>query len=235
MESSASRRYPVRAWLSSVRRPATAKLLIGAAGLALLAIGAGKFAATAGDNGAIAVVIAGAVLLITPLILDRVQRVSVSATRMDLWLVSQVSDKGAPRTAEILQRTMLGSFAESYALVHDELRGPQYRSARIHLQDLLVENAGRIARQEKFQPVEVQALFANGSLVIRAAAGETALAQAVPSRQEGDMRGHQAGRLPAGDRPVPTGTRGPHRRRKPAWAAACRPAAADRRPGRNPG
>jgi hypothetical protein len=153
--------------LSSVRRPVAAKLLIGGAGLALLTIGAGKFAATAGDNGTVAVVIAGGVLLITPLILDRVQRVSVSATRVDLWLVSQVSNKGAPGTAEILQRTMLGSFTESYSLVHDELRDPQYRPARIHLQDLLVEQAGKIARRERFQPGEVQALFANGSLVIR--------------------------------------------------------------------
>jgi hypothetical protein len=66
MELSASRRYPVQAWLSSVRRSVTAKLLISAAELALLATRAGKFAATAGDNGTVSVVIAGALLLITP-------------------------------------------------------------------------------------------------------------------------------------------------------------------------
>src|SRR5260370_28686916 len=62
---------------------------------------------------------------------------------------------------------MLGSFTESYALVHDELIGPNYREARIHLQDLLVGRAAGIARREKFEAREVRMLFAKGSLVMR--------------------------------------------------------------------
>lgn len=167
MNSPTEKRFFPRTWLSTVRWPMTAKLFVGVVGLALLAIGAGKFAATAGDTGAITLVVAGAILLVSPFILDRVQRVSVSATGVDLWLVSQVSDLGAPETAQILQRTMLGNFAESYALVHDELVGPEYRAARIHLQDLLVQRAASIARRDKFQAREVRTLFANGSLVVR--------------------------------------------------------------------
>ena len=108
----------MRAWWESIRWLTTARLLVGAAGLALLVLGADKFAVAAGDDGAIVFVIAGAMLLLTPLVLDRLQRVSVGATSVDLWLTTQVSDRGAPETAVILMRTRLGSFAESYALVH---------------------------------------------------------------------------------------------------------------------
>jgi hypothetical protein len=153
--------------LESIRWLTTARLLVGAAGLALLVLGADKFAAAAGDDGAIVFVIAGAVLLLTPLVLDRLQRVSVGATSVDLWLTTQVSDRGAPETAVILMRTRLGSFAESYALVHDELAAPDYKAARIHLQDLLVQRAASVARREKFEEREVRKLFANGSVVMR--------------------------------------------------------------------
>jgi hypothetical protein len=59
----------------------------------------------------------------------------------------------------ILQRSRLGSFAESYALIHDELTAPDYKAARIHLQDLLVRRAAGVARQEKFEAREVRELF----------------------------------------------------------------------------
>jgi len=144
-----------------------AKLLVGAVGLALLIVGVVKFAGAAGNAGAITLVVAGAVLLLSPFILDRLQRVSLSATKVDLWLSTQISDRGAPETAMILERTRLGSFVESYALVHDELTAPQYKAARIHLQDLLVHRAASVARHEKFEAGEVRRLFANGSVVVR--------------------------------------------------------------------
>ncbi len=167
MNPPAEKRLPMRRWLSSVRWSVTAKVLLGVVGLALLAIGGGKVVATAGNTGALTLVVVGALLLVIPFVLDRVQRVSVSATSFDVLFAAQVSDLGAPRTAEILQRTMLGSFAESYALVHDELIGPNYREARIHLQDLLVGRAAGIARREKFEAREIRTLFAKGSLVMR--------------------------------------------------------------------
>jgi hypothetical protein len=161
------RERSARERLSTVRWSIVAKLLVGAMGLALLIVGVVKFAGTAGDAGAITFVVAGALLLLTPFVLDRLQRVSLSASRVDLWLTTQVSDRGAPETAMILQRTRLGSFVESYALVHDELTASQYRAARIHLQDLLVHRAASVARHEKFEVGEVRRLFANGSVVVR--------------------------------------------------------------------
>ena len=50
---------------------------------------------------------------------------------------------------------------------NDELAAPDYRAARIHLQDLLVQRAAGVARREKFQEREVRKLFANGSVVMR--------------------------------------------------------------------
>jgi hypothetical protein len=85
---------------------------------------------------------------------------------VDLWLTTQVADRGAPEAAAILQRTQLGRFAESYAFVHDELDG-EYLPARVHLQDTLVQYAASVARQEKFEVREVRRLFADGSVVMR--------------------------------------------------------------------
>jgi hypothetical protein len=156
-----------RAWLTSVRWPATARLLLGVVGLALLILGAVKFAGSAGDTGPITLVVAGAVLLVSPFVLDRLQHGPASAPRLDPWITTQVSDRGAPQTAAILQRTRLGSFAEAYGLVHDELAEPEYRSARVHLQELLTERAASVARQEVLEGREVRRLFANGSVVVR--------------------------------------------------------------------
>jgi|HubBroStandDraft_2_1064218.scaffolds.fasta_scaffold203590_2 hypothetical protein len=159
--------HSARAWLASVRWPATARLLLGLVGLALLVLGAIKFAGAAGDTGPIILVVAGVILLVSPFILDRVQRGPATAARLDPWIAAQVSDRGAPQTAAILQRTRLGHLAEAYAVLHDELAEPEYRSARLHLQDLLMERAASTARQEIFEAREVRRLFANGSVVVR--------------------------------------------------------------------
>jgi hypothetical protein len=166
MDAPASRRRSVNARLGSVPWPEAATVFIGVAGLALLVIAAVKFAGAGGDGATVALVIVGAILLICPFILGRLQRVSVSTTQVDLWLTTQVTDRGAPEAAAILQRTRLGSFAESYAFVHDELEG-EYFSARVHLQDVLVQRAASIARQEKFDAREARRLFANGAMVVR--------------------------------------------------------------------
>jgi hypothetical protein len=156
-----------RARLTSVQWPATARLLLGVVGLVLLILGAVKFAGSAGDTGPITLVVAGAVLLVSPFVLDRLQHGPASAPRLDPWITTQVSERGAPQTAAILQRTRLGSFAEAYGLVHDELTEPEYRSARVHLQELLTERAASVARQEVLEGREVRRLFANGSVVVR--------------------------------------------------------------------
>lgn len=161
-----------------------AKLVLGVTGLTLLGIGAGKFAAMTGDGGVVTLVIVGAVLLVSPFLLERVERISFGPTSVDMWLVTQVNDQGAPQAARVLQRTELGSFAESYALIHSELtRRPEYKAARVHLQDLLVDRAASVAGRERFDAREVQILFTNGSPVIRVLAlglmqGDTSLAHA---------------------------------------------------------
>jgi hypothetical protein len=43
----------------------------------------------------------------------------------------------------------------------------EYRSAKLHLQDLLVERSAAIARREKFDAAEVRLLFKNGAPTMR--------------------------------------------------------------------
>jgi hypothetical protein len=180
MDSTVGRRRSLNGWVASVRWAEAARGLVGVAGLALLVVGAVKFAGASGDGGTIALVIVGAILLVCPFVLQRIQRVSVSTSQVDLWLTTQVGDRGAPEAAAILERTQLGRFAESYAFVHGELDG-EYLGARQHLQDVLVGQAANVAEQEKFDAREVRRLFANGSLIVRVLAiglmqGDTSLA-----------------------------------------------------------
>jgi hypothetical protein len=165
-------KFSPRKWIRTPNWPpakwlAAAKWLVGVAGFGLLVVGAVTVVSTAGDSAAVPIVIAGAVLLICPFVIDRVDRVSVAAIRLDLRFTREVSALGAPKTAQILERTTLASFAESYAFIHQELRDAEFKGARIHLQDLLAERSAAIARREKFEAAEVRRLFSNGSPVMR--------------------------------------------------------------------
>jgi hypothetical protein len=142
-------------------------LLIGAIGFGLLVVGVVKTVSASGDAGAVVLVVAGALLLVSPLIVGRVERLSVSASGLELQLSREISELGAPKTARVLDRTELAKFAESYAFIHEELRNPTYRNAKVHLQDLLVERAAAISRREKLNAAEVRALFKNGSPMMR--------------------------------------------------------------------
>lgn len=136
-------------------------------GVALIAAGAARIVAVADGAGLVAVVAAGALLMVSPFILGRVERLAVGPSGLELQLTLDVVEAGAPRAARILERTDLARLAESYGFVHDELSGDEYRTARIHLQDLLVERAAAIAKREKFDAAEVRAMFARGTLAIR--------------------------------------------------------------------
>lgn len=144
-----------------------ARLIIGAIGLGLLVVGAIKADSASGNTGGIVLVVAGALLLVSPFIIDRIERLSVSTTGLELQLSREISELGAPKTAQILDRTDLAKFAESYAFIHEELRDPEYRDAKVHLQDLLVERAAAISRREKMNATEVRTLFMNGSPMMR--------------------------------------------------------------------
>lgn len=162
-----------------------ARLLVSIVGLGLLVVGTVKAAESAsGGAGAVVLVVAGALLLVSPLIISRVERLSVSTAGLELHLSQEISELGAPKTAKVLERTELVKFAESYAFVHEELSDPVYMSAKVHLQDLLVERAAAISRREKIEAAEVRLLFKNGSPMMRVLAlglmqGDLSLADGV--------------------------------------------------------
>jgi hypothetical protein len=151
-----------------IRRRAT--LLLGAVGLALLAAAAARVIYTSSGAGIVTLLVIGAVLLISPFVITRVERLSVNARGLELPLTREMAEAGAPDAARIFDRTDLGRFAESYAVVHAELEGPRFAAARAHLQDLLNQRAAALARKEKFEPGEVRTMFANGSPAPRALA-----------------------------------------------------------------
>ena len=91
----------------------------------------------------------------------------MSTSGLELRLSREIADLGAPKTAQILERTELATFAESYAFIYEELRDSKYLEARIYLQDRLVECAAAVARRQKFDASEVRTLFRNGSPMIR--------------------------------------------------------------------
>jgi hypothetical protein len=142
-------------------------LFISVIGLGLLVVGVVKAVSTSGNSGGIVLVVAGAFLLISPFVIGRIERLSVTTTGLELQLTREISGLGAPKTAQVLERSDLAKFAESYAFIHEELRDPKYRSAKVHLQDLLVERAAAISRREKLNEAEIRALFKNGSPMMR--------------------------------------------------------------------
>jgi len=143
------------------------QLGLAALGVGLLAIGVIKINSVGSATDAATLCVIGAVLVISPFVIDRVERVSVSATGLELRLTRQISELGAPKTARILDRSDLASFAESYALTREDLSDPAYRDARVHLKDRLVARAAALAEREKFDAGEVRELFKNGTPIMR--------------------------------------------------------------------
>jgi hypothetical protein len=143
------------------------RLLIGVIGLGVLVVGTVKAVSASGNAGGIVLIVAGALLLVSPLIIGRIERLSVSPSGFELQLTREMSELGAPKTAQVLDRTDLAKFAESYAFIHEELSAREYHDAKVHLQDLLVERAAAISRREKMSADEIRALFKNGSPMMR--------------------------------------------------------------------
>ena len=56
-----------------------ARLLLGVIGLGLLAVGATKISVTTGNAGATALILAGALLIVSPFIIDRVEQYLIAA------------------------------------------------------------------------------------------------------------------------------------------------------------
>jgi hypothetical protein len=141
--------------------------LIATIGLVCLVAGAWGVLAHKAGSGGIALVIIGAVFILISVLIDRLDRISLSHTGLELSLSQQIADQGAPKAAHILDHTELARLAEAYAVIHDELLDPNYVNARIHLQDLLVARAAALARREKFEASEVNTLVRNGAPITR--------------------------------------------------------------------
>ena len=145
----------------------TATLLLGVVGFALLAAAAARVIYTSSGAGIVTLMVIGAVLLVSPFVIARLERLSTGASGNELPLTKEIAELGAPNAARILDRTDLARFAEAYAVAGKDLDDPVFDSARTHLQNLLVQRATALAHQEKFEPTEVRALFMNGSPELR--------------------------------------------------------------------
>jgi hypothetical protein len=143
------------------------KWLLATIGVVVLVFGAIQVAIADSASGAVALVIAGGVLLISSLVIDRVEKLSVGTQGLELRLTRAIAELGAPHKAAILEGTDLGSFAESYAFIHEELGG-EHREVKVYLQDLLlVERSAAVARRLKVDASEARRLFQNGSPMMR--------------------------------------------------------------------
>jgi hypothetical protein len=135
----------------------------------VLALCAGGWKVMTSDNGTAGavLVIAGAVLLVAPFVVDRVERVAVGGSGLELALSRNIAEQGAPKTAAIIDRSDLARLTEAYGVIREVLPDPDYRQARIHIQDILIRRAAKIAEREKFDAGEIRELFANGAPVVR--------------------------------------------------------------------
>jgi hypothetical protein len=142
-------------------------LLLIVVGVALVGAGLVRVLMTASGAGLVTVLVIGALLLISPFILTRIERLTQNPSGFELQITRDMTALGAPGTARILEHTDLARLAESYGFIHSQLDGDVYRDARLHLQDLLAQQAAAVARKEKFDAAEVRTLFANQSPTLR--------------------------------------------------------------------
>jgi hypothetical protein len=143
------------------------KWLLGAVGV--LTLGAGVWKAVtsqSGTAGAI-LVVAGALLIIAPFVIDRLERVSVGGTGFEIGLSRDVAEQGAPKTAAIIDRSDFAQLIEAYGVLREVLPDPAYTEARSYVQDVLLQRAATIAQREKFDANEIRTLLANGSPIMR--------------------------------------------------------------------
>lgn len=143
------------------------KWILGAAGLALLGAGTVRAVESGGQSGIVIMVIAGAVLIVSPFVVDRLESVSAGSASVEVRFTRQVIDLGAPKAAKALHGTAVSVLVESYSFIHTELPHGQFSDAKAYLQDLLVQRAAAIAQTEKLQAREVRTLLQEGPAVIR--------------------------------------------------------------------
>jgi hypothetical protein len=141
--------------------------LAATAGLALVVVVCLQAIRNDETAGLTALALVGAGLLVVPLVYQRLESLKVSATAVELTLSKAIVELGAPKAAELLERSGLTGMVESYEFVRRELRDPAYENARIRLQDALVDEAASLSRTQKLDPIEVRRIFRDGSPLLR--------------------------------------------------------------------
>ncbi|TFD49127.1 hypothetical protein E3T55_11670 [Cryobacterium frigoriphilum] len=111
--------------------------------------------------------ITGALLMVSPFLIDRLENLTVGTTGVELRLSVTVAELGAPKTALLLDHSDLAAAVESYAFVRTVLTDPRHLNAKVVLQDSLVAQAVALANREKFSATEVRLLFREGPPIVR--------------------------------------------------------------------
>lgn len=119
------------------------------------------------SDALVGLALVGAALLVIPLLYERLESMKVSATSVELTLSKSIVELGAPKAAQLLERSGLTSMVESYEFVRRQLADSSYKAARIRLQDALVEQAASLSRTEKLDSKEVQRIFRDGAPLLR--------------------------------------------------------------------
>jgi hypothetical protein len=141
--------------------------LAGLAGLGLVVLVCVQAVRKDENDALVALAVVGTVLLVIPLVYQRLESLKVSATAVELTLSKTIVELGAPKAAQLLERSGLTGMVESYEFVRRELADPSYRNARIRLQDALVDQAASLSRTQKLDPKEIQRIFREGSPLLR--------------------------------------------------------------------
>jgi len=141
--------------------------LTGLAGLGLVVLVCVQAVRKDESGALVALALVGAALLAIPLLYQRLESLKVSAMAVELTLSKTIVELGAPKAAQLLERSGLTGMVESYEFVRRELANSEYENARIHLQDALVNQAASLSRTQKLDPKEVHRIFRDGSPLLR--------------------------------------------------------------------
>src|SRR5437660_12078972 len=101
-----------------IRRRAT--LLLGVVGLALLGAAAARAIYISSGAGIVTLLVIGALLLVSPFVIARVERLSQHPSGLELQLTRDLAELGAPGAARSLDRTDLARYAEACAVAGKE-------------------------------------------------------------------------------------------------------------------
>lgn len=160
-----------------------ARIILVAAGIAMLTIGAAAALRDSGLGTMTVPIVVGFLLVLSPFLLDRLEEIPPGESGPRLPITRTLGELGAHRTARVLDATDLARLADAYGFIHHVLDSPQYRAARVRLQDTMMSRAAEIAMTSSFDAGEVRRAFRDGPPVVRAITlglmdGDLALADA---------------------------------------------------------